>query len=660
MASAPKYRIFLIEDDENMALVQRLRLERSGYEVTTCRTASDSLIVLANSHFDLVILDLKLPDMEGLALIDRFRAEQIATPVLIVTGKDDVNLATNALKLGVMDYLVKDNNMTFLYELPTRVRDAIHSHKLKEENRLFIQAMESARDGILITDLQGRIEHVNGALEQMIGFDRSEVVGKTPVLFKSGMHNKEFYKEMWQAILGRQSWQGEIINRRRDGTLIDNSLTISPMVDHCGQLTHFVGIFRDVSEQKKLERQLVQAQKMQGVGTLAGGVAHEFNNLLAGIQGYAALAIREENLPTVVTEFLQNILTLTERSSQLTRQLLTFARRPTLRRVPTRIATLLKTTADLVQHSLQIDVDLNVQDEAESDGPLLALADGNQLQQVFINLVLNARDAMNSAIRNNTNAAGLASTIPEEIILTLRSVHLSGALPGFPNSVPAGDYVAIEVQDNGVGMAPEILTQAFDPFYTTKGVGNGTGLGLPVAYGIITAHQGYMTVETAPEQGCCISMYLPRHYEKQFIDGPEAFELAEVFEPEKVSCKTIVVIDDEPAVLDVMKRFLEIPGHQVHAFYSTKEAINYLRDDYSCDLIILDFMIPKEDGAISVRKLRELRQSVPILLCTGLVEQEDKNQLTNICEQAVGVLHKPFRMNQLWYEVRKIFEEVSA
>src|SRR5262249_17771109 len=164
-------------------------------------------------------------------------------------------------------------------------------------NRLFIEALESARDGIMITDLQGTILHVNRALERMTGYSREELRGQNPRLLKSGTHPDKLYTEIWHTVLARSSWQGELSNRRKDGSLIDVSLTVSPILDGRGQLTHFVAIYRDISERKHLERQLLHAQKIQSLGTLAGGVAHEFNNLLAGISGYTELALREAALP---------------------------------------------------------------------------------------------------------------------------------------------------------------------------------------------------------------------------------------------------------------------------------------------------------------------------------------------------------------------------
>ncbi len=368
-------------------------------------------------------------------------------------------------------------------------------------NRLLIQALESARDGAVITDLQGTILNVNLALERMTGYSRQELLGQTPRLFKSGAHPPEFYAALWRAILGRDSWQGELTNRRKDGGLFQASLTISPIVDPQGRMTHFVGIYRDVTEHKKLERQLLQAQKMQSVGTLAGGVAHEFNNLLAGINGYASLALREPDAGPTVREFLRNVVDLSERAAGLTRQLLAFARKPALSRQPTSIPDLVRGTAELVSRTLHQEVGVEIEADAP-DAPLVVEADANQLQQALVNLALNARDALNAD----------ANSAPDspQILFRLRSTKTTGVRAAFPQSVPPGDYVLLQVEDRGSGMSAEVLNQALDPFFTTKEVGQGTGLGLPMVFGIVQGHQGWLTIDSAPSKGTCVSIYLPR------------------------------------------------------------------------------------------------------------------------------------------------------
>ncbi len=630
---AESLRLFIIEDEDDFAYLMRKCLERAGHEVAICHTAADALLVLANAPFDLVLLDQRLPDMAGLDLLKTVNREGITTPVLMVTGYGDEHLATQVLRAGALDYVVKDRSLTFLTDLPKRVQESVTRHRLQQSNRLLIEALESARDGIMITDLQGSILHVNTALEKMFGYERQEMVGQSPRLLKSGVHTTDFFRDFWTTILDRKSWQGEVVNRRKDSTFIDTSVTVSPIVDGRGQLTHFVGIFRDMTERKQIERQLFQAQKMQSVGTLAGGVAHEFNNLLAGIQGYAALGLRDKDLKESVRHFLELIVQLSDRAANLTRQLLAFARKPALSRKPTSMANLMAATAELVRHSLNIEVQLDVPSGEE---PIQALADANQLQQVLINLALNARDAL--------PAAG-----PQMLDFRLRRQLLAGELPAFPQNVPAGDYAVLEVEDHGAGMSAEVMTQALDPFFTTKEIGQGTGLGLPVAFGIVHGHQGFLTLRSTVGAGTCVSIYLPRLTEPTEVSAPP--DKALVQEPEPTRSRKILVIDDEPAVLEVIRRFLEIAGHELTCAATGAEGIKRLREGLAPDLVILDLMIPKEDSVENFRGVRAACADAPILLCTGLV-QNDLGQ-TLLDEGAASLLRKPFRMNELWAAVNQ-------
>ncbi|HVS39919.1 MAG TPA: response regulator, partial [Gemmataceae bacterium] len=219
---------------------------------------------------------------------------------------------------------------------------------------------------------------------------------------------------------------------------------------------------------------------------------------------------------------------------------------------------------------------------------------------------------------------------------------------------PPGNYVLLQVEDRGSGMSPEILNQALDPFFTTKEVGQGTGLGLPMVFGIVQGHQGWLTIDSAPGQGTCVSIYLPRLGQAA---GPAAGPSAlgpELAEPESAPGRSILVIDDEQAVLDVVRRFLEIAGHHVTVASSAHDALDLLGDGRSVDLIVLDLMMPHQDAAATFQRLRQRRPGVPILLCTGLADSDPAPELRR--SPAVGLIRKPFRMNELWQAVRRLLD----
>jgi two-component system cell cycle sensor histidine kinase/response regulator CckA len=334
------------------------------------------------------------------------------------------------------------------------------------------------------------------------------------------------------------------------------------------------------------------------------------------------------------------IVQLSDRAANLTRQLLAFARKPALTRHPASVVRLLTATADFVRRSLSIDVQLDMDAPPEAGMTWMALADTNQLQQVLVNLCVNARDAM-------------TQRPPAPILIRLRHKVLPAGLAAFPQNVPAGDYLVIEVEDRGCGMSADVLGQALDPFFTTKDVGQGTGLGLPVAFGIMTGHQGFLTIDSRVDSGTCIRLHLPRLIDES---APAAMlDAAPVLEPESTPSRHILVVDDEEAVTDVIRRFLAIAGHEVTCMTSAAQALEFLARPARVDMVILDLMIPHEDGATNYRRLREHCPDLPILLCTGLVQS---NTLAALQEQgAVSLLRKPFRMNELWYAVNRCLEQ---
>jgi PAS domain S-box-containing protein len=637
-------QLFLIEDDDALALLISKALGRAGHAVTRCRSAADALIVLSHGAFDLVLLSQRLPDLDGLALLHVMAREGIGVPCILLTASGEEPSGAESVRAGAVDHVVRDAAGTFLAELPKRVGEAVTRYRLQQNNRLLIAALESAHDGIMITDLQGVILHVNQALEQMTGYTRRELIGQNPRLLKSGVHEAERYEEIWRSILARTSWQGELTNRRKDDSLIEVSLAVSPIVDAQGRLTHFVGIHRDITELRHLERQLLQAQKMQSIGTLAGGVAHEFNNLLAGINGYASLGLRQPGVTEPVHEFFQHITSLSDRAAGLTRRLLTFARKPALTRQPTDIADLVRSTVELAARTLLVDVGTDIE-QTDNDVPPIVEADANQLQQALINLALNARDALGDekTIKRDKDE--------QPITFRVRRRTLLREQPAFPQNIPPGDYIAVEVADQGCGMTTEVLGQSLDPFFTTKEVGKGTGLGLPMVFGIVQGHQGHLCIETAPGSGTCVGLYLPRLADLGSRIETGRFEAGEVLEPENVQGRSILVADDEGAVQDVVRRFLELAGHQVTCVSSGREALEVVAKGRKVDLLILDLMMPREDGAKTFRQIRHDRPHLPVLLCTGLPEAEPTPDLLR--SGAAGILRKPFRMNELWYAVNQ-------
>ncbi|HEV8061670.1 MAG TPA: PAS domain S-box protein [Gemmataceae bacterium] len=623
-------RVFLLLPEGEVYESVNAALREPEFERVWCRSASDALIVLSHRKFDLLISQAALPDMSGMDLVATLDAEGIDLPSILLMGPEDKSMP---LVPGGQVCDVVPLSEDFAVSLADRVRNAVAKHQLEQANRIYIAALESARDGIMIADLQGVVLHVNRALEDLTGFSRDELVGRPSQILCASKQTSELCARIWMAVMQRASWQGELIDHRKDGTAIDVSLTVSPILDSRGRLTHCVAIERDITSRRAIESRLLQAQKIQSLGTLAGGVAHEFNNLLTGIMGYAGLALTQADDQHARKDFLKEIVGLAERAANLTRQMLAYARKSPMNRRPVSVTNLINQTMEFVGSTLHQAVVVEGIDGASS---LRVEADASQIEQVLVNLILNAHDA----------SAG-----EEPVNVAVREVAVSASKDGFPDNIAPGDYVHVEVRDRGQGMSAEVLSQALDPFFTTRPVGKGTGMGLSVAMGIVRNHFGFLTIDSEEGLGTSVGIYLPRLQEAH--TKPVAAD--SFIEPEPVSPAHILVLDDESAVLDVVRRYLEDAGHHVLCARDATELLALACSSDAIDMAILDELPSAPNDGKLVERLLELRPSLLILFCPGLsLDTPEVRQMDNR-----RVLRKPFRMNELGFVVQELLTSAT-
>ncbi|MBN2391898.1 MAG: response regulator [Anaerolineae bacterium] len=363
---------------------------------------------------------------------------------------------------------------------------------LTEERQRLSAALEQADTEVMITDLDGTILYVNPAFEHTTGFNKDEVLGKTPSLLSSGQHDAAFYRELWTTITANKMWRGHIVNKRKDGRLYTAETAIIPVRNGTAVPRSFVSLQRDVSHELEVQDQYHRALKMQAVGRLAAGLAHDFNNLLAAINGFAQLIQRHNHLSDRARVWVEGIIGATERASELAVQLLTFSRSD-----PQNPKTLdLNAIIDDAQYLLQNIVTDAIAVQVSSAPDLWTVrADPSQLERILVNLAANARDAM-----------------PDGGLLLLRTanVTLTAEDVVFDPELQPGDYVMLSVSDTGLGMSDEVQVHLFEPFYTTKVPGKGTGLGLATVYSIVKQSGGAIRVHSQIGQGTTFELYLPR------------------------------------------------------------------------------------------------------------------------------------------------------
>jgi PAS domain S-box-containing protein len=548
-----------------------------------------------------------------------------------------MNINTGLVYNGILSRTFEMSSLP-VYDDSGRVKFLVHTgrdvtQKLKdEEERLRLSAaIEQTSEVVVITDKDGSIQYVNPAFSVKTGYSRSEVIGQNARILKSGEHDFKFYEKMWGSLLEKGVWSGQLINRKKDGTMFWEDATISPIYNGEGQITNFVAVKRDISKEKSLERQLRQAMKMEAIGALAGGVAHDFNNILSVMIGYGQMAKGRLGDEDPVRADIDQVLLAGDRAVDLVKQILTFSRQDTQEQFkPLRVQHLLKEVLKLLRSSLPVTIELN---HSINNDCRPILADSTQIHQVLMNLCTNAKQAIGGRY-------GRITMNLSEIKVTEAHIGTTCLLNG------PGDYIYLEVTDNGCGMDSLLLERIFEPFFTTKTKDHGTGLGLAVVHGIVKKHGGEILVNSAVGQGTTFHVYFPVHTAD--MDAEQ-----EVVSQEAGGSERIMVVDDEMTIAQMLQRMLAKLGYRVTIFTDSIEAVSMFRKSPEAyDLVLTDMTMPKMTGAELAQEILALRPELPIIMTTGFSEIIDKEKA-----ERLGIrefLFKPLKKEQLSRAVRKV------
>jgi PAS domain S-box-containing protein len=505
-------------------------------------------------------------------------------------------------------------------------RDVTALKRSEEELRKLSRAMEQSPASIVITDTSGTIEYVNPKFCRLTGYSAEEAVGRKPSIMKSGETPATVYAELWRTIRGGKEWRGEFHNRKKSGELYWESASISPVLGSGGAITHFVAVKEDITEQKRLEEELRQAQKMEAFGQLAGGVAHDFNNLLTVIQGNAA-QLQDYSLPAADrASCVEQILEAANRATRLTRQMLLFGRRqpPQLRDLDLNVivSDMARMLRRLIGEHIRVEVHF-------SPGAAPIHADQGMMEQVLMNLAVNARDAMPRS---------------GELVIQTQVVEHTGQ--GTHRGLPPGRYVCLSVADNGRGIDPEHLPRVFEPFFTTKEVGKGTGLGLATVFGIVEQHGGWTDVESRLGVGTTFRVFLPA------LSVFAAAKSATPAAPEAGGTETVLLVEDDAAVRSVAQRVLQRRGYRVHEADTAAAALKvWALHGEEIDLVLTDMVMPGGmNGRDLVERLRAEKPGLRVIYSSGYIDAA----LGEDCASRRGpsTLRKPYEPAELLRTVR--------
>ena len=489
--------------------------------------------------------------------------------------------------------------------------------------------------GVAIADRLGRLLEANPAFLTLFGYSLHEAQERT-LIDLAHPEDRDRIAGLIQGIRNGQADTYETEKRcvRKDGREFWAAVRCAALRDDKGGITHWLGILEDISarrdaeqERRRLTAQVQQAQKMEAIGTLAGGIAHDFNNLLMGIQGNISLLLLDKAPDHRDVAYLKNVEKSVMRASELTRQILGFARGGKYEVKVTDINALLEKTAEMFGRTRrEIAIRKNLQ-----EAPWKIEADQSQLQQVLLNLLVNAWQAMPGG---------------GELVLQTANVVIEAGGPDVPPDAVAGSYVRIDVTDTGVGMDPHTQARIFEPFFTTREKGHGTGLGLSSAFGIVKNHNGFITVRSAKDRGSTFSVFFPA--------APGA--VAQPPEPAgavRRGGKTILLVEDEEMVANIGRQMLERLGHRVIVAQSGDEALAlYEKRRAEIDLVILDMIMPGIGGGIVFDRIRAIHPQAAVLLSSGY---SLNGQALEIMKRGCrGFIQKPFSIEQLKQKISEI------
>lgn len=512
-------------------------------------------------------------------------------------------------------------------------RAASELERRNAESRLnkFSRAIEQAGEAVVITDADGTIEYLNQAFTRITGYAPEEAIGKNPRILKSGKHDDQFYEAMWQRLTSGKVWQGRMVDKRKDGSLYPALVTISPLKSESGEISNYVGVQQSLKKVEELERQFYQSQKMEAIGTLVGGIAHDFNNSLAGIAGNLYLARVKTDHPEVLAK-IESCEKLAFSAAAMIQQLLAFSRKGVVNMSTITIDSFLKEAIKL--NRLSIPESVEISQRIEHSG-LKVRGDINQLQQVMMNLLNNARDA-------------LEGRDSPRIDIKLTRERVQDESSGSSAEVKPGEYACITVEDNGCGITPEQKAHLFEPFYTTKEAGKGTGLGLAMVYGAVKTHGGWIYANPGAEGvGTAMTIYLPL-VESGAEQPVEAVTDAVV----EGSGELILLVDDNQMVLEVGEEVLRGLNYRVMTATDGHQAVERYREhQQEIGLLILDIEMPKMGGMEALKAIREINPDVKAIFATGYNKASAISGHDEF--KAEVVISKPFAVSELSQLIRK-------
>jgi two-component system, cell cycle sensor histidine kinase and response regulator CckA len=641
-------RVLSVEDDEHDSLLVIGELERCGLWVVAwerVQTREAMADALDRSHFDLIVSDYRMPQFRALDAIALWKQREMDVPFLVVSGTIGEEQAVEVLKAGAGDFFLKDRLSRFCAAVERELREAearrtLRRTQLEREaaleglrrsERLFHDLFESAPDATVIVDADGVIRAANRQAERLFGYEPGELNGMSaetlvPPALRAGYRTvrEQFLNLPVPRLMG--SGQQNLEVARKDGSTFPIEISLSPMTTEPGVV---IAAVRDITDRRQLEQHLAQVQKLEAVGRLAGGVAHDFNNILGVILGHSQIMLRGIPAEDPLRARVEQVQFASERAAGLTRQLLAFSRMQILEPRVLDLNSIIEGLEGMLRRLLGEDLDLTFH-PGQALGRIRA--DPTQMEQILMNLAVNARDAMPHGGRLDI------STFNSEMDADYARVH-AGAVPG--------RYVCLAVSDTGHGMTKEVQARVFEPFFSTKDRGKGTGLGLATVYGIVKQSEGFVYLYSEPGDGTTFKIYLPR------VDAvPDA---AAAPPPATGGTETVLLVEDEASLRELIGELLEANGYTVMAAEHPAAAIK-IADQHEGEihLLLTDVVMPGMNGRQLAARVKEHRPDIRVLYMSGYTEDAIAHR--GVLDADALLISKPFTQEMLTRKLREALD----
>ena len=646
--------ILIVDDDHDFRDMLSNIFKAKGYQTIDAVTGKGALDKIKEQTPAVAIIDLKLDDMPGLEVIRLLKEKSPGTECILVTGYASQKSAIEAMNVGAYSYVTKPFDTE---QLLAMIRRAIEKKEAGEALRDSVEKLAQAVQGnpisTFIIDNNHIITHWNKACESLTGFSSDAMVGtkkqwlpfypaERPILadlIVNGATGEEmdvYYEgKLHKSILIEGVYKGEDFypDLGKNGKWL--FFTAAPLRNQSGNITGAIQTFQDITNRRSAEEQLRQAQKMEAIGTLAGGVAHDFNNILTTIIGNASLALMEVEKDGPLREEIAEIKMAGERAATLTRQLLAFSRKQIVQPKILDFNELLTDIEKMIDRLIGEDVELLTVPE-----PALwqVELDPGQMEQIIMNLAINARDAM--------PMGGKLAIETANMDLDESYFHERGIQEEKP-----GAYVVISVSDTGSGMDKETQERIFEPFYTTKELGKGTGLGLPTIYGIVKQNNGFIWVYSEPGQGSTFKVYFPR------VKGDaEAKEKKQVPSSKVGGSETVLVVEDDDSLRNFVEKSLQSHGYRVLVAENGEDALRVGKEhEGPIDLMVTDVVIPKMGGKEVAERLQPLYPHMKVIYMSGYTDNAIAHH--GVLAPGLNFIEKPFSPEDLARKVRKVLDQ---